>query len=163
MLYIGVNPIIDAPNWCLQGLKDTERTGIVLECSHMGIPFSRNPTLSPGFIAALDLMCLCFFLYFRWFKTKWEKKRKTTSIKNWIMTITIALIFIDNIVAMIIYIRPFFSIMMRPLIVACFLHLVRQNCRHFYNDVKDSASILVVIFLFILLYSITGTFLFHSS
>ena len=129
----------------------------------MGIPYSGNPTLSPGFIAALDLICLSFFLYFRWFKTKWEKKRKTTSLKNCILSITVTLIFIDNIIAMIIYTRPFFSILMRPLIFACFLHLVRQNCRHFYHDVKDSASILAVIFLFILLYSIIGYFLFSSS
>ena len=53
--------------------------------------------------------------------------------------------------------------MLRPLIYVSLLHLVRLNSRQFYHDLKDSAVILLAIFLFVLAYSIVAHFLFRYT
>ena len=119
--------------------------------------------MSPFLVAFLDFTCLGFFLYFRWFKTKWEKKESKRRLRNTLLMVAVGVIVIENIITMITFRRPFLSILLRPFVFACFLHLVRLNFRHFYHDLKDSATILVAIFLFIAMYALIGHFLFRYS
>ena len=164
ILYILVNPTLETPRWCIDGLKSDSsfsRGSVGLNCDHLGVPYSGNPTISPTMCAILDFACLAFFLYFRWFKTKWEKKREGRKLRNILLSISVAIIFIENLIVMIIFARPILSPFLRPFVFACFLHLVRLNARHFYHDLKDSAVILVTIFLFIAMYALIGHFLFR--
>ena len=77
--------------------------------------------------------------------------------------IAVGCIMVDNLIAIILFTCPFVATLLRPIIFACFLHHVRLNARHFYADLKDSASILIAIFVFITWYSLVGHFLFRYS
>ena len=111
----------------------------------------------------MDILCLAFFLYFRWFKSKWEKKKDKRKLRNLLLTLAVIVIVIENIICIILFRRPYLSIILRPFVFACFLHLVRLNFRHFYHDLKDSATTLIAIFLFIAMYALVGHFLFRYS
>ena len=127
------------------------------------MPYSKNPTLSPFVCALLDFSCLAFFLYFRWFKSKWEKKKNKKRLRNILLSIAVGIIFLEDVIVMILFVRPYLSVILRPFVFACFLHLVRLNFRHFYHDLYDSATILVTIFIFIAMYALIGHFLFRYS
>ena len=129
----------------------------------METPYSGNPTIAPFYMAMVDQACLAFFIYFRYFKTKWgmSEKKLVDSKRNTVLLICFCLVFLDNIVAMVFFTRPFVSELLRPIVFGSFLHLIRVNARQFYHDVKDSASILVAIFLFIGFYGLIGHFLFR--
>ena len=166
VLYIAINPALETPSWCIQGLKNDDefrRGKIILNCDNLGVPYSGNPTLSPLVCAFLDFSCLAFFLYFRWFKTRWEKKKDKKKWRNILLSVAVALIFLEDVVISIVFVRPYLGIILRPFIFACFLHLVRLNFRHFYHDLYDSATILVTIFIFIEMYALIGHFLFRYS
>jgi len=164
--YIGITPFLQTPSWCIDKLTEDanfSRGSIVLDCQDKGVPFSGNLTLSPVFIAFMDFTCLAFFLYFRWFKTQWGFVLTKHRTQNTILLIAVACIFIDNVIAMILFKRPFYSDLLRPLIFGCFLHLVRINIRYFYADLRDSATILICIFLFVCSYATVGHFMFRYT
>lgn len=161
-----INPLIETPKWCIEKLKEDpnfSRGSVILDCRNFEVPYSYNPTFSPVLIALLDFVCLGFFLYFRWYKTTWEKKKEKRKLRNYLLTLAVVIIVIENVVTMILFRRPILSIVLRPVVFGCFLHLVRLNFRHFYHDLKDSATILGTIFLFIVLYALIGFFLFRYS
>jgi len=79
------------------------------------------------------------------------------------LLILAATTFIDSVVAMVFFKRPFISMLLRPVIFGSLLHLVRQNVRHFYFDLRDSGTILVSIFLFVFTYAVIGHFLFRYT
>ena len=78
----------------------------MLTCENLGVPYSGNWTLSPYIIAILDFICLFFFLYFRWFKTKWEKKQRKCKMRNLFLCIFVCVIVIDNSIAIYFIYRP---------------------------------------------------------
>ena len=109
ILYIAVDPVLETPDWCINHLKkdpDFDRGSIILNCHKYEVPYSQNPTMSPFLIAFLDFVCLAFFLYFRWFKSKWEKKRGKRKMRNILLSIAVFVIVIENIVTMALFRRP---------------------------------------------------------
>lgn len=82
-------------------------------------------------------------------------------MQNIVLFIAVLIITVDDIVSMCLFSEPFLGGLMRPVVVGSFLHLVRINARHFYHDLKDSATILFSIFFFIACYGIIGHFLFR--
>lgn len=163
--YIGIIPFLETPQWCIDKLKEEglTRGHIFLDCEGKGVPFSGNPCIAPPAVAFLEFSCLAFFIYFRWFKTKWGLVQKKHRQSNIVLAVVAVIIFSENILAMIFFFKPWISQMIRPLVYLSFMHLVRLNTRHFYHDIKDSAVILIAIFLFVLCYSIVGHFLFRYS
>lgn len=73
ILYIGVLPFVETPEWCLSRIKASgqARGDIILDCSEMGVPQSNLVHFSPTFISVIEFICLTFFVYFRWSKTRW--------------------------------------------------------------------------------------------
>ncbi len=73
ILYIGVLPFLETPEWCLSRIKDSgkARGQIILDCEDLGVPHSHFPKFSPTFISVIEFFCLAFFVYFRWSKTRW--------------------------------------------------------------------------------------------
>ena len=125
VVYIVINPIIDAPKWCIDHYKNMDnfdRWSPTLDCDVMNIPYSKNPTLSPYVISISDFVCLGFFLFFRWYKSTWEKKRPKFKKRNIFLIVAVITVIIDNIFCIYFFVRPFYSIFCRPIVFACFLH-----------------------------------------
>ena len=128
MVYIIIIPFLETPMWCLKRLKESEgfeRGSVRLHCEDMGVPFSGNPTLSPVFIAFLDFTCLSYFVFIRWFKTKWRRDSRKDRIQNIILAISVSCIVIDSTIAMILFTKPFVTCIMRPIVFGSFIHLMR--------------------------------------
>ena len=168
-VYIVVNPIIDTPEWCIDYYrkegKFVNRWSFTLDCEVVDIPYSKNPSLNPYFIAILDFACLFFFLFFRWFKTRWEtnSKRKLLKKRNLILAIAVGVILIDYVICFIFFTRPVLSIFLRPIVFACFLRQVRLNSKNFYGDLKDTGVTIFAMFLFIAWFAAIGIYLFRYS
>ena len=166
-VYIFVLPFLEAPNWCINKLKEApggiDRSQIALDCDSHGIPYSGNPTLSPILVACLEFCCLSFIVFFRWSKTKWGETDTEGRNYNLVFAIAFGVQFVDDIVAISLFRRPYLSNIMRPIVFGCFLHLVRVNARQFVHDLFDSLSMLILIFLFIGIYGIVGVYLFRYS
>jgi len=77
--------------------------------------------------------------------------------------VTVLIIVVDNIIAIALFRSPWIADMLRPVVFASLLHLVRVNASQFYYDVKDSATILVTILLFIACYALIGVYIFRYS
>ena len=127
------------------------------------MPYSGIPCLSPAFTASLDLVCLGFFIFFRRYKHSWISERQKQGYRDIVLIVCVVLIIIDNIVAIVLLIRSFLASALRPVIFGSFLHLVRVNTRQFFHDLKDSGTILLVIFAFIFTWAMIAHFLFRYT
>ena len=70
---------------------------------------------------------------------------------------------LDNIIGIVQFSRPFFAALIRPIVFGEFLHIVRVNSWEFVLEIKDSATFLIAIFLFIGTYALVGVYLFRYS
>lgn len=76
-VFIVVLPFIETPNWCIRKYKDKHDKGnfsIVdpfLDCEDYDVPFSGIQTLAPTYTSTLDFLCIMYFLFSRWNRTRW--------------------------------------------------------------------------------------------
>ena len=132
-IYILVLPFLETPSWCINKHKDDskwERKSFKsLNCEHFGIPYSKNPTLSPITIVMMEFICIGFIGFFRWFKTLWGTTRRDHWMTNIVLGLAMTTVIVDNIVSIFVFRRAFLANLMRPIIFGQFLHLVRLNAR----------------------------------
>ena len=74
-----------------------------------------------------------------------------------------AVVVIDNIVCIIIFVRPLLSVFARPVVFGSFLHQVRLNFKNFYCDLKDTGVTIFALFFFIAWFAGMGIYLFRYS
>lgn len=79
------------------------------------------------------------------------------------MIVTSVLMLGDLIWAIITIRRPFYSGLLRPIVVGCFMHSVRINAINLFKDLKDSFVVLLSIFIFIFCYANIGNFIFRTT
>ena len=132
VFYVVVIPFIDTPNWCLNSYHDNDaerkqtRWDFIIDCSKIdGIPYSQVACVGPSYISLMDIVCITFFAYSRYYRWKFAERRDIDRLQDILMTIGFALIMTDLIIAIIFVHRPFFAGIFRPFIVGCFMRSVR--------------------------------------
>ena len=135
----------------------------VLSCQDYGIPNSNTLYLVPTYTSMLDCACILYFFFSRWNRTRWAVKNKFDRNVNIVMIVTFVMMLGDLIYAIISMRRPFYSGLLRPIIVGCFLHSVRINAINLLYDLKDSTVIILGILMFIFVYANIGNFIFRSN
>ena len=159
ILYVVVIPYLETPAWCLQKLQH-EDLGFVTPCHTFDVPYSGNLTLAPYFTLSLDMLCLSFFLYFKWSKLQYKLDIDRRKVLATILSILSAISILSSIICIILVRASYVSVLVRPFVLACFLKLVRQNAVDLMQNFYDSATVIIFIFLFVWFYSLLGYILF---
>ena len=161
-LYILVIPVIECPSWCYERQKPL-RTDLFVECKDLGVPYSGLPTMGPVFTATLDVSCILFFAFSRWYRTLWRVPSKSERTKNLCMAAIFLLVLGDSTYSIIVINEPYISAFLRPFIFASIMSSVRQNAVNLMHDFKDSSTFIVAIFLWVSFYAIVGRYLYDGT
>jgi len=127
------------------------------------VRYSEIVDLNPIITCSLDILCLAFLAYFRYFKTTWSVQNRKDKIRN----LFFAVLYITSVVIFTLSIfqktTPFIADLLRPFVVINFLGSMRSQLGEFSKDLKSSLTILLTIFAWIFLYSLMGFYLFRYS
>ena len=119
--------------------------------------------MGPFFTTCLDVMCVCFLGYVKYHKTLWREQTKKDKVRHIALGFIFGLSLADLIVSIILLKQPIISAFLRPLVLASCMASVRSNFMTLVHDIKDSSVILLSIFLFVLVYSVLGHFVFEFT
>ena len=68
-------PFIETPYWCLELTNEEYQFNIIYDCQvktdNYIVQYSQIVDLNPVITGTLDILCLAFLAYFRWFKSTW--------------------------------------------------------------------------------------------
>lgn len=144
-----------------------ERNFGTLDCDAVsaatGYRYSAFPTLSPAVLCIMDLICLISFGVIVWKDTEWRDQTKSKKAKNAIMVIAMAISIIDLIHYYITFQFPYFENMMRAVIILCMSDKLRQSFFSMLRDLRDSFAILITIFSYLLIFTLTVYYFYRPS
>ena len=88
-LYIGVMPFIETPYWCLQknGDHPIQKT-LIYDChvdmADYEVKYSSFANFNPILTYSLDICCVVFLVYFKWFKSLWSVQTSQDKLRNYL-------------------------------------------------------------------------------
>ena len=127
------------------------------------VKYSQILNLNPVITSTIDIFCITFFCFFRWFKTTWCVQGKNDKIRNIALGVLSLISSISVIIAAFGKETPFIADLLRPFVVLFFLRTLRTNLKEFWQDCKGVSTILIIIFAWIFIYAIVGFYLFRYS
>ena len=65
-----------------------------MDCIDAGYPYSKLPTMGPFFTCWVDVLCVCYFFFNRWYKRRWKVQTKS----DWFANVTMLLIFLVSLI-----------------------------------------------------------------
>ena len=76
-LYIFVMPFLETPYWCLKmNASHPVESTIIYHCNvdmkDYNVRYSQFANLNPILTYSIDIFCVSFLVYFKWFKTLWS-------------------------------------------------------------------------------------------
>ena len=161
-------PFIETPYWCLQknGEHPIQKT-LIYDChvdmADYEVRYSSFANLNPILTYSLDICCVVFLVYFRWFKSLWSVQTSQDKLRNYLFNALAIVSILIFAVTMWLRETAFVADLLRPFIVVNFLSTQRQNLDDFFRDIWSSATVLITIFAWIFLLSLVGFFLFRYS
>ena len=158
--YILILPCIESPDWCNDNVENSDRFHFWIDCRNLGYPYSRLPTIGPFFTTMVDIFCVVYLAFVKWYKNKWREQTKYDRARNYYMIAIFGVSLVDLSFSIILLKRPIVSAFLRPFILASCMSSVRSNFFTLVQQIKDSSVILLSIFLFVFCYSAIGNFVF---
>lgn len=119
--------------------------------------------LNPIITGTIDIMCLAFLLYFRWYKSTWSVPNKRDKTRSIVIGVLASVSIITFAVTAFLPWVPFAADILRPFIIIEFLGSLRQNLTDFLSDLWSSLVILLTIFGWIFIFAIVGFYMFRYS
>lgn len=165
VVYIAVLPLLEAPEWCADywQTRGLSRTDFFLECKHLGVPYSGLPTMGPFFTTFVDIICVSYLAFIKLHKSWFKEPGKHDRRRNIFFIIIYTASLIDYIVSIVNLEEPYLAAFLRPFILAMCMKSIRKNFMHHVQDIRDSMTILLAIFIFVFVYAILGNYLFERS
>lgn len=168
--YIGVIPFIQTPYWCI--LNSDGRpidNSMIYDCnfdetnSDYNVQFSQIINLNPIVVDPLDLLCIAFFIYFRYYKSTWSVQNRHDRNRNVLFAVLATLSILIFALSMRFKTTAFYGDLLKPFIIINFLGTLRQSLLDFLGDIWGSFTILFTIFAWIFIFSLAGFFMFRDS
>ena len=132
-----------------------------MHCEGFGVPYSKLVTLSPLITNILDMCCIIVFIIIRLYRSRWAREHKKDKKINIIMAIFFGLILVDNTLSITIESTPYFTQLVRPFIVGCFMISVRTSLVVMGKDLWNSITVLICIMTYVGVFSHIGHLLFR--
>ena len=121
------------------------------------------PKLAAWLTALIDILCLSYLTFYRFYKLKWRKMSKRNKARNYALVVILIGCVIDHILGLIYYYNAIFSLLIRPVVVFIFFSAIRSNLFMIVHSCKDTAIILITILCYVLLFSVLGYYLFRND
>lgn len=132
VIYIFIMPFIETPYWCLSNASNRPvNMPAIYECHAGGenniynAPYSQIVNLNPLITDTVDILCLAFLGYFKWFKATWSVRSKMDRYRTYGFYIFSAISILFFLASMAIKWTPFWADVLRPLIIINFLGSLR--------------------------------------
>ena len=166
-IYMFVTPFIETPYWCIESKKRGETDGLTYDCQVVSknyvAKYSEIANLSPIMMSVLDILCLIFFAYFRWFKSTWAVQKSRDKMRNVIFIILYSISIAIFVLSAFEITSMFLADMLRPFVIINFFRTLRFNLKEFYHDLRASFTILVTVFAWIFYFTVFGFYLFRYT
>lgn len=127
------------------------------------VRFSSIVNLNPILTYSIDIFCLAFLGYFRWFKTTWSVQTRRDYYHSMTLLILSTVSIMIFAVTMWVKQTAFFADLLRPFILINFLGTLRQNFKDFFADLCGSITIIATVFGWIFIFACLGFYLFRYS
>ena len=112
----------------------------------------------------MDVLCLLFFLFFKWSKTWYKYDRNKKLLRTGLaQSVLSSLSVVSGAYCLLAGKAPYPQLLLRPLILGCLLKLMRLNMQQFIEAIRDSANVIIFIFCFVEISSILGYYLFRYT
>ena len=168
LVYIFFMPCIETPYWCLainveEKVQDTFLYDCQVNYGNYLVKHSEIIDLNPIIAGSIDILCLIFFSYFRWFKSRWSLQGRKDMCRNIFFAVLCTISVTNFSLAAFGISSTFYADLLRPFVVINFLGTMRNNTTEFFMDVKASFAILITIFAYIFVFALVGFYLFGYS
>ena len=127
------------------------------------VPYSNFPKLAAWLTAIIDVVCLGYLTFYRFYKLKWRKMSKKATIRNYALVTILIVSTIDHILGLLFSYNSLVSLLLRPLVVYIFFSSVRNNLWMIAYTCKDTGIILSTILTYIMIFSVFSYYLFRSE
>ena len=118
------------------------------------------PKLSPWATGMFDILCILYLAFFRGYKFTWKEFSRNEKVSTSIAYCLFLISMIDILYSMINENYAYISNFLRPVICLSYLGSVRSNMKAVAYDLRESITILIMIFFTIFYFSLVGFFIF---
>jgi hypothetical protein len=164
VVYYVLVPFLQSPDWCTSEVADMNKDhDIIFDCQAVRsntVKYSNLPKLAPWFTGLLDILCLSFFAFFRGYKLTWRAQSKKDRNRTISLIVLLIVCLTDISISMARERYPYLTNFLRPVVVMIFMSSIRSNLKSVAFDLKDSTTVLAIIFAFIGFFTFSGYFLF---
>ena len=121
------------------------------------------PKLSPWATGMFDIFCILYLAFFRGYKFLWKEHSRKAKISSGIAYCLFFISMCDIIYSMINENYAYLSNFLRPIICLSYLGPIRSNMKAVAYDLRESITILTMIFAMIFYFSMVGLFIFQGN
>ena len=171
IIYFLIVPYLYTPAWCLDYYikHDNERNSVFYyRCGDVRIDggvvrYSTLPKLAAWLTGLIDVLCLCYLTFYRFYKLSWRKMTKKGNARNYALVAILVLSTIDHILGLYYKYNAIISLFIRPLVVYIFFSAVRSNLWLIVQSIKDTLMILATILCYVLFFALLSHYLFRNN
>ena len=168
--YFIVVPFCQSPGWCLEFYHaQNYRNFGTFDCDSAAasedirVRYSAFPTLSPMVTILIDVVCMAAFCLMACFEEKLRNQTKGEKTRTGILVIAVVISLVDLTRAFLAMKYPYFANLMRVVVLLTFAHRLRQSVMSLFADLRDSFAILLTMFTYILIFTLTVYYFYRSS
>ena len=121
------------------------------------------PKLAAWLTAIIDILCLSYLTFYRFYKLKWRRMSKKNKARNYALVVVLVCSVIDHVFGLIYYYNAIFSLLIRPVVVFIFFSVIRSNLFMIAHSCKDTLIILVTILSYVMMFAVVGYYLFRGD
>ena len=167
-LYFIVVPYCQSPQWCLEYFHERdERHFGTLDCTKASestnVRFSDFPTLSPMVTVLVDVLCMIGFCVMACYENAWRDQSQGEKRRTAMLVIACSISFIDLVRSVLAMKYPYFANLMRVAVLLSFASRMRQSFLSLIGDFRDSLTILLTIFAYILVFVLTVYYFYRPT
>ena len=171
LVYFLILPYLYTPLWCVKYFIENPnlRTNdFYYNCEDVQIDggfvrYSTLPKLAGWLTALIDLLCLSFLTFYRFYKLSWRKMTRKGNARNYALVLVLILSTIDHILGLYYEYNAIVSLFIRPIVVYIFFSAVRSNLWLIVHSLKDTLMILATILCYVLFFALVGHYLFRHN
>jgi two pore calcium channel protein, plant len=128
------------------------------------ILYSNLPKLNPWLVAVLDITSLGYLVFYMWYKTTWRKITSNSKVRLWLLIAIFIICVFDCLLSAIRDNFPYLTNFFRPLVMLLYLAQQRAQMKNIFLFVlKDTAIIILMIYAYVIFYSLIGFYLFKYT
>ena len=171
LVYFLILPYLYTPLWCVKYFIENPNlrtSDFYYNCEEVQIDggfvrYSTLPKLSGWLTALIDLLCLSFLTFYRFYKLSWRKMTRKGNARNYALVLVLILSTIDHILGLYYEYNAIVSLFIRPNVVYIFFSAVRSNLWLIVHSLKDTLMILATILCYVLFFALVGHYLFRHN